>query len=306
MRKYFSIIAVSSLFASSITANAGVCPFELNKSFASVDETELRKFVANLPLEKSKFETSEKFIKRQEEYVASFAEGVLIVATKMDKDQIDYVADNEFFYFDDYFFSNGRYGPSTDFKAKIFGLEDKYDALDLNGIAHRILEDRIVTGSYSASTVGGASLTVEEVSYTNVIVFGDHVVDKNRSNLVKHNGKYFYEHKYYGYEPVELFEAENILGDLKLEPYHILPYSIEKAEAFYEGVATFTAIKIKEPFFFVDTETLAATFDLPEERRITNVAIRADIICSALADGDGNVAQILTPLSEAYEYQTEM
>lgn len=85
----------------------------------------------------------------------------------------------------------------------------------------------------------------------------------------------------------------------------MLPCPIEKAESFYEGAATYTAIKLKEPFFFIDIDNIEATFDLPEERTITNIALRVDIICSAIADSDGKVAQILKPLSEAFNYQKD-
>jgi len=82
-----------------------------------------------------------------------------------------------------------------------------------------------------------------------------------------------------------------------------LPYDINDAEKFYNGVQTFTAVDMKSPVIFSEVETRPANSDFREDRTINNILIRADIICSSLVDHHGKVAQVLTPMIGYVEYE---
>ena len=144
------------------------------------------------------------------------------------------------------------------------------------------------------------------MTYSNVIIYGDHVLDDDTLDLVRRDGGYVKVKKYYGYEPVVTLEAENILGDMGNQPYHVLAYDINHAEKFFNGAQTYTAADMRSPVVLSGTRTIPATFDLPQERTINNVVIKANIICSSLVDHQGKVAQILTPLVGFMEYESKM
>ena len=108
--------------------------------------------------------------------------------------------------------------------------------------------------------------------------------------------------RYYGYERVDFWEEETFSTNW-FRPFHILPYDINDAEKFYNGVQTFTAVDMKSPVIFLEGKTLRANSDVREDRTINNILIRADIICSSLVDHHGKVAQILTPMTGYIEFE---
>jgi hypothetical protein len=86
------------------------------------------------------------------------------------------------------------------------------------------------------------------VTYNNVKIYGEHIFDDYDTYKTR-NGKDYWMEKYYGYEPVDIFEYE-IFGNKRFRPFHILPYDINDAEKFYNLVQTFTAVDMKSPVIF--------------------------------------------------------
>ena len=95
--------------------------------------------------------------------------------------------------------------------------------------------------------------------------------------------------RYYGYEPVDILEDETSSTN-RFKPVHILPYDINDAEKFYNGVQTFTAVDMKSPVIFSEVKTRPENSDVREDRTINNILITADIVCSSLVDHHGKVA----------------
>ena len=307
LKKFKTVILSSMIFTTpAVAENLDQCPFVVGESFEAISKSNFSELINSFPKEKSQFETTEKFKERQKTYLENSMPPLAILATEMDRDKLRYNADEGYFYYNDYLLSNGRYGPNGDIITELFNLQDSFEYMDLQGIKHVVLQGRSETGSYEASNASGASISVTEVSYSNVIIYGDHVLDGDTLDLVKRDGEYVKVQKYYGYEPVVTLEAENILGDMVNEPYHVLPYDINHAEKFFNGVQTYTAVDMGSPVILSDTQKIPATFDLPEERTLNNVVIKADIICSSLVDHQGKVAQILTPLVGFMEYKNKM
>ena len=162
----------------------------------------------------------------------------------------------------------------------------------LQGIYHSVFSERKVTSDF---------LLVPKVTYTNIIIYGDHIFD-DYDTCKRRNGKQYSVKRYYGYEPVDILEDETFFTKL-FRPFHILPYDINDAEKFYNDVQTFTAVDMKSPVIFSEVETWPANSDFREDRTINNILIRADIICSSLVDHHGKVAQILTPMIGYIEYE---
>jgi hypothetical protein len=167
----------------------------------------------------------------------------------------------------------------------------------LQGITQRIYDNGQITGSFRASNALGASIDVVEKTYVIATIVGHHVVDHDTMEI--ENGMWV--NRYYGLGPVEFLESDVSLSD-DPRPVHFLPYGAEKAEQFYNGLQTFTAFVVQPPYVLMDSNTYEATFDLPEERYIKNFVIKADILCSAIADEENNVVQILTPIDGYLEY----
>ena len=139
------------------------------------------------------------------------------------------------------------------------------------------------------------------MTYTNITIYGDHIFD-DYDTLKRRNSKDYSVERYYGYEPVDILEDENFSSNW-FRPFHILPYDINDAEKFYNGVQTFTAVDMKSHVILSEIKTLPENSDVREERTINNIFIRADIICSSLVDHHGKVAQILTPMIGYIEYE---
>jgi len=307
LKKFKTVILSSMIFTTpAVAENLDQCPFVVGESFEAISKSNFSELINSFPKEKSQFETTEKFKERQKTHLESSIPQLAILATEMDRDQLLYNADEEYFYYDDFLLSNGRYTPDGDLIAELFNLESRFDYMDLQGINHIVFNSRTETGSYEASNAMGASVTVTEVLYSNVTIYGDHVLDGDTMQLVKRDGDYVKVQKYYGYEPVVTLEAENFFGDMENGPYHVLPYKINNAEKFFNGVQTYTAVDMRSPVILSETEKIPATINVPEERTISNVVIKADIVCSSLVDHQGKVAQILKPLIGFMEYKNKM
>ena len=162
----------------------------------------------------------------------------------------------------------------------------------LQGISHVVFGERKVTSDF---------FLAPKVTYNNVKIYGEHIFDDYDTYKTR-NGKKYSVERYYGYEPVDFLEEE-IFSTNWFRPFHILPYDINDAEKFYNGVQTFTAVDMKSPVIFLEVKTLRANSDVREDRTINNILIRADIICSSLVDHHGKVAQILTPMTGYIEFE---
>jgi len=162
----------------------------------------------------------------------------------------------------------------------------------LQGIAHLVFAERKVTSDF---------FLVPRVTYNNIKIYGEHIFD-DYDTYKRRNGKLYSMERYYGYEPVDIFEYE-IFGNKRFRPFHILPYDINDAEKFYNGVQTFTAVDMKSPVIFSEVKTKPANSDVRADRTINNILIRDDIICSSLVDHHGKVAQLLTPMTGYIEFE---
>ena len=174
---------------------------------------------------------------------------------------------------------------------KLFNV-DEDSVRYLQGISHLVFGERKVTSDF---------FLVPRVTYNNIKIYGEHIFDDYDTYKIR-NGKDYSVERYYGYEPVDVFEYETF-GNKWFRPFHILPYDINEAEKFYNGVQTFTAVNMKSPVIFSEVKTLPANSDVREDRTVNNIFIRADIICSSLVDHHGKVAQILTPMIGYIEYE---
>ena len=162
----------------------------------------------------------------------------------------------------------------------------------LQGISHLVFRERKVTRDF---------FLVPGVTYNNIKIYGKHIFDYY-DTYKRRNGKDYSVERYYGYEPVDILEDETSSFNW-FRPFHILPYDINDAKKFYNGVKTFTAVDMKSHVILSEIETLPAHSDVREDRTINNIFIRADIICSPLVDHHGKVAQILKPMIGYIEYE---
>ena len=162
----------------------------------------------------------------------------------------------------------------------------------LQGISHLVFRERKVTSDF---------FLVPRVTYNNIKIYGKHIFD-DYDTYKRRNGKDYSVERYYGYEPVDILEDETSSSNW-FKPFHILPYDINDAEKFYNGVQTFTAVDMKSPVIFSEVKTWPANSDFREDRTINNILIKADIICSSLVDHHGKVAQVLTPMIGYVEYE---
>jgi hypothetical protein len=133
-----------------------------------------------------------------------------------------------------------------DLVGELFNVDEDSEN-DLQGFYHVVFSERHVTSDF---------ILVPEVTYTNITIYGDHVVD-DYDTYKRRNGKDYSVQRYYGYETVDILEYE-IYGMTKPTPYHILPYDIHDAEKFYNGVQTFTAVDMKSPVILSGIRTLPA------------------------------------------------
>jgi hypothetical protein len=218
--------------------------------------------------------------------IPSFA----ILPTETLRDELYYNADEEYFFYTDQFFSGGKYVPS-DPVGELFNVDEESEP-HLQGIAHSVFIERKVTSDF---------FLVPRVTYNNIKIYGEHIFD-NHDTIKTRNGKRYSVDRYYGYEPVDILEDETFFTKL-FRPFHILPYDINDAEKFYNGVQTFTAVDMKSPVIFSEVKTWPANSDFREDRTINNILIKADIICSSLVDHHGKVAQVLTPMIGYVEYE---
>ena len=115
------------------------------------------------------------------------------------------------------------------------------------------------------------------MTYNNIKIYGKHIFD-DYDTYKRRNGKDYSVERYYGYEPVDILEDETSSSNW-FKPFHILPYDINDAEKFYNGVQTFTAVDMKSPVIFSEVKTRPENSDVREDRTINNILIRADIIC---------------------------
>jgi hypothetical protein len=169
---------------------------------------------------------------------------------------------------------------------------DEDSELYLQGISHSVFIERKVISDF---------FLVPRVSYNNVTIYGEHIFD-DYDTYKRRNGKRYSVERYYGYEPVGILEDETFFIK-RFRPFHILPYEINDAEKFYNGVQTFTAVDMKSPVIFSEVETLPENSDVREDRTINNILIRADIVCSSSVDHHGKVAQVLTPMIGYIEFE---
>ena len=292
--KSFKILLVTCMvfIKPALAEEVDQCPFVLGESVEAVSRARLQELANNFPIKKSQFEPTEKFKARQERSVKDAIPSFAILPTETDRESLFYNADKEYFFYTDYFFSSARYvfdGPV----GKLFNV-DEDSVRYLQGISHLVFGERKVTSDF---------FLVPRVTYNNIEIYGEHIFD-NHDTIKTRNGKRYSVDRYYGYEPVDILEDENCCIKLKLfRPFHILPYDINDAEKFYNGVQTFTAVDMKSPVIFSEVETMPANSDFREDRTINNILIRADIICSSLVDHHGKVAQILTPMIGYIEYE---
>ena len=68
----------------------------------------------------------------------------------------------------------------------------------LQGIYHSVFSERKVTSDF---------LLVPKVTYTNIIIYGDHIFD-DYDTLKRRNGKDYSVKRYYGYEPVIFWKTK--------------------------------------------------------------------------------------------------
>ena len=290
--KSFKILLVTCMvfIKPALAEEVDQCPFVLGESVEAVSRARLQELANNFPIKKSQFEPTEKFKARQERSVKDAIPSFAILPTETDRESLFYNADKEYFFYTDYFFSSARYvfdGPV----GELFNV-DEDSVRYLQGISHLVFGERKVTSDF---------FLVPRVTYNNIKIYGEHIfVDYDTYKI--RNGKDYSVERYYGYEPVDVFEYETF-GNKWFRPFHILPYDINEAEKFYNGVQTFTAVDMKSPVIFSEVKTLPANSDVREDRTVNNILIRADIICSSLVDHHGKVAQILTPMIGYIEYE---
>ena len=148
-------------------------------------------------------------------------------------------------FYTDYFFSSARYLP-YDPVGEFFNVDEDSE-LYLQGISHLVFRERKVTSDF---------FLVPRVTYNNIKIYGEHIFDDYDIYKIR-NGKRYSVDRYYGYEPVDILEDETF-GTKLFRPFHILPYDINDAEKFYNGVQTFTAVDMKSPVIFSEVETLPA------------------------------------------------
>jgi hypothetical protein len=218
--------------------------------------------------------------------IPSFA----ILPTEMRRERLYYNADEEYFFYADYFFSSASYVPDRSV-GELFNVDEDSE-LYLQGISHSVFIERKVTSDF---------FLVPRVTYNNVKIYGEHIFD-DYDTYKRRNGKDYSVERYYGYEPVDILEDETSSTN-RFRRFHILPYDINDAEKFYNGVQTFTAVDMKSPVIFLEIETMPANSVVREDRTINNILIRADIICSSLVDHHGKVAQVLTPMIGYIEFE---
>ena len=290
--KSFKILLVTCMvfIKPALAEEVDQCPFVLGESVEAVSRARLQELANNFPIKKSQFEPTEKFKARQERSVKDAIPSFAILPTETDRESLFYNADKEYFFYTDYFFSSARYvfdGPV----GELFNV-DEDSVRYLQGISHLVFGERKVTSDF---------FLVPRVTYNNIKIYGEHIFDDYDTYKIR-NGKDYSVERYYGYEPVDVFEYETF-GNKWFRPFHILPYDINEAEKFYNGVQTFTAVDMKSPVIFSEVKTLPANSDVREDRTVNNILIGADIICSSLVDHHGKVAQILTPMIGYIEYE---
>ena len=266
------------------------CPFVLGESVEAVSRARLQEFANTFPIKKSQFEPTAKFKARQERSVKNAIPYFAILPTEMRRERLYYNADEEYFFYTDYFFSGGKYVPYRPV-GELFNVDEESEP-HLQGIAHSVFIERKVTSDF---------FLVPRVTYNNIKIYGEHIFD-NHDTIKTRNGKRYSVDRYYGYEPVDILEDETSSTN-RFRPFHILPYDINDAEKFYNGVQTFTAVDMKSPVIFSEVKTWPANSDFREDRTINNILIKADIICSSLVDHHGKVAQVLTPMIGYVEYE---
>jgi len=292
--KRFKILLVTCMMFTkpALAEEVDQCPFVLGESVEAVSRARLQEFANTFPLKKSQFEPTAKFKARQERSVKNAIPSFVILPTETLRDELYYNADEEYFFYTDQFFSGGKYVPYRPV-GELFNVDEESEP-HLQGIAHSVFIERKVTSDF---------FLVPRVTYNNIKIYGEHIFD-NHDTIKTRNGKRYSVDRYYGYEPVDILEDETCCIKLKLfRPFHILPYDINDAEKFYNGVQTFTAVDMKSPVIFSEVETWPANSDFREDRTINNILIKADIICSSLVDHHGKVAQVLTPMIGYVEYE---
>jgi len=310
MKIWLIFLTSLSLFIGLATisnASSDTCPFEIGKPVKSLNKSDVWNLINNFPNKKSQFETKEAFKSKQINLLSElgFSE-TLVFETMIDRNMLSYVAEEQIFHYNDFLFSNGSYGPSDELKRQVLGLEDQY-GYDMHGLTHRIYDKRTVLDTYTATSMSGAAYKVDKVEYMNASVFDDHVYDEDAQTLKKISGTYKSVMRYYGYGPVEAKMIKTIYSDeMMLFPVHTVSIPMDAAEQFFNSARTYTAVKLEAPFILSDSYVREPKVDLLEERLITNYALKANIVCSALTDGDKKVVQVLTPLDGYFEYISEM
>lgn len=287
-------------------AQSNECPLKVGESIANVSIVTIQDLLEVLPISKSEFETQEIFNQKQAAFLAeNNLLDVRVFETVADRSRLKYVAEEEVFYFDDYLFSNGYYGPSSDLKTEILELTGRYDYQNAQGISHRVYDNVELLETYVATFGTGAVLEVPKVQYVNVTIFGDHELDEDALTIDTSSFPMKKIRRYYGYEPVQEVLAPDENGKMVNEVLHSVAVPIEDARTFSEQMQTFTVARLTPPYFATNSYIYEPELSNPEERVISNYAIRADIICSALVNSGGTVASILTPMSGYLEYATQ-
>ena len=114
----------------------------------------------------------------------------------MDRELFYYNADEEYFFYTDYFFSNVQYSP-YDPVGELFNVDEDSERY-LQGISHLVLRERKVTSDF---------FLAPRVTYDNIKIYGKHIFD-NYDTYKRRNGKDYSVERYYGCEPVDILEDE--------------------------------------------------------------------------------------------------
>lgn len=289
MMKFFALSIIGVCGGVTNVGAAPSCPFEKGRITEFLDGATLIEIVEDFPLEKSEFEKSDSFFVRRAEYVSAHLKDTTIFETMADRSQITYDADEEIFYFDSWLFSNGTYGPSSELETEILELQDPYDYQQAYGIRHRVWDEELKTGA-------------SEMEVKNITIFDAHTVDpKGRETNFK-GSNYTVVQRYYGYEPVEVRPHKNVFGDVENTPIHSVAIPLDQAEEFKSSLRTFVAASVENPYVKVGEQYYEANYSLPYNRWITNYVIKVDVTCAAIADREGQVVKVFTPLDGYIEY----
>ncbi len=194
--KSFKILLVTCMvfIKPALAEEVDQCPFVLGESVEAVSRARLQELANNFPIKKSQFEPTEKFKARQERSVKDAIPSFAILPTETDRESLFYNADKEYFFYTDYFFSSARYvfdGPV----GKLFNV-DEDSVRYLQGISHLVFGERKVTSDF---------FLVPRVTYNNIKIYGEHIFDDYDTYKIR-NGKDYSVERYYGYEPVDVFE----------------------------------------------------------------------------------------------------